>query len=145
MGQAAFLKIGQAFGGFFERVVIIVCDPRQHGRIALVALKGVQLLHGRLLHHTARCLWRITVPQQLDRMTEGHAFDLAHKADDIAAFAASAEAVPQVLISRDDKARRLIVMERTTAPIVLAALCQLHACDLGEANQAHFGLNALDL
>jgi len=77
-------------------------------------------------------------------MTEGHAFDLAHKADDIAPFAASAQTVPQVLISRDNKARRLVVMERAAPAIVLAALGQFHACDLREANQAHFGLNALD-
>ncbi|MEP1230090.1 MAG: hypothetical protein ABJG88_05395 [Litorimonas sp.] len=35
-------------------------------------------------------------------------------------------------------------MERTTPAIVLAALCEFDACDLGKANQAHLGLNALD-
>jgi len=70
-------------------------------------------LHGRLFDHGASRIRRIAIPQQLKRVAEGHAFNLHHKADDVPTFAAGSEAVPQILLWADDKARRLVLMEWT--------------------------------
>jgi hypothetical protein len=76
------------------------------------------------------------VAQQLDSMTEAHALRLHHPVDHRAAGLAGSEAVPQVLLRRDDQRRLTVVMEGAQAEKVRTVPPPLDAARLDQALQA---------
>lgn len=77
-------------------------------------------------------------------MAEAHTFT-PHRPVDHPAARIAAEAAPQVLGHAHRQRRRVVVMERAAPYHVAAPLGELHARGLDKPDQAHLGLDSLDL
>jgi hypothetical protein len=82
--------------------------------------------------------------EQFDRMPEADALRLHDPLDDVAALLAGPQAVPHVLIRRDDERRRMIVVEGAQPQQVLAVPLQLDASRLDQPFERHFLFEPLD-
>ena len=83
--------------------------------------------------------------QQLDRVTEAHAFRAHHPVDHVSAAAARSETVPQIFLRADHQTRRVVFVEGTQTDEVRAVLFQLDPPRFGQTFERDFALEPLDL
>ena len=145
MVKTASAQIVQGLRALFQRGVIEGRDAGEHGGVVGVGREGLQFLGGGALDRRGVRRGGMVLAQQLDGMTEGHAFEFLDEADHIAAFTARAQTVPQILVRADHEGRGFVIVEGAASHPVLAPRFQLHTRRLDEPDQAHLILQTRDL
>jgi hypothetical protein len=145
--QSPAVEVLQRFRALLQGLVVVLGDLGEEFGIGGLRVDGKrQLRHRRVL---GRRRWiagefRVVGPEDLHRVPEAHAFGRHHPVHHRAALATGAEAVPEVLLRRDDQRRILVVVKRTQTNKVVAMRLELHPTRLRQPPHRNLPLQPLE-